>query len=518
MKDGRVGTGDQQVRNRQLISNSKWNLVAFACALAAQFVTVPFVIQWIGLAEFGRAGLVLAVWAPLMLVGGVLGQSTTREMAAHLGSGQTMEAQRIFDTAMLLCLAACAVGGLAVCLFGPAILAAMVQGGQSQPPLQWAFAVAGIGWVAQQLVLVLQAACAARQDFRQLAQLSAFAASATVVLSLLFTARFASATGYLAGVAASFVATLLAWLWTSRAAVWSRPRQPSLHRPALVRLLQFGKWQTIVQLTGSFGNQIDRYALGVLAPAAIVGQYNAANRLQEAAYMGVMKAGEILFPYFGATANDELARREAFFLTASWVVGTVSVMFLAPMVPLAHSLLTLWIGPETAQGGGQLLQTLVLGGIVGCGSNVFSYYAMGLGQNAPIAWLSLAYALLTVLATIVLMVNFGPYAAGGGLLVASAARVAASMWLTRRLFFQGLRWSTLLVSSLTPMLAGLVVALGLSATRLTEVSSWPLLIAAFAVSALLALLCSLALTLLWPTGREIVGRVFTALQAQRVSA
>ena len=78
------------------------------------------------------------------------------------------------------------------------------------------------------------------------------------------------------------------------------------------------------------------------------------------------------------------------------VLVASGVMFLAPMVPLAHSLLTLWIGPETAQGGGQILQTLVLGGIVGCGSNVFSYYAMGLGQNAPIAWLSLAYAVTLV--------------------------------------------------------------------------------------------------------------------------
>lgn len=506
---------DRQVRNRSLISNSKWNLVAFACALAAQFAIVPFVIRWIGLAEFGRAGLVLAVWAPLMLIGTVLGQATTREMSARLGSSGLPEAQRVFDTAILLCSAVCAVGGLVLFAAGPSILSALVGAAQPRQALRAAFLFAGIGWIAQQAILVLQGACSARQDFRRIAQLGAFSACATVLLTLAFTASAPSAEGYLAGVAASFVASLLAWLWTSRTIALSRPRWPTLHRQELASLMHFGKWQSLAQLAGSFGNQIDRYALGALAPAIVVGQYNAANRLQEAAYMGVMKAGEILFPHFAATANDELARREAFFLTASWVVATVSAMFLAPLVPLAHSMLTLWVGPATADGGAQLLRTLVLGGIVGCGSNVFTYYAMGTGQNAPVAWLSLTYALLTVLATIVLIVNFGPYAAGGGLLVASVVRVAASLWLTRRLFFQGLRWSSLLVSSVVPLLAGLAVALGLTATALSEVAGWPALVAAYALAAIAVLVTNLILTALWPVGRETVARVISAARAHR---
>jgi len=165
-----------------------------------------------------------------------------------------------------------------------------------------------------------------------------------------------------------------------------------------------------------------------------------------------------------------------------------------------------------------LLRTLVLGGIVGCGSNVFTYYAMGMGRNAPLAWLSLSYALLTVLATIVLIVNFGPYAAGGGLLVASVLRVVVSLWLTRRLFFRGLRWSTLLVSSVTPLLAGTAVALGLNTTALSAVASWPALVAAYAFAAIAVLLANLVLTALVPAGREIIGRVVVAVRTHRALA
>lgn len=518
MTDDGVEAGRRFTRNRDLISNSKWNLVAFGCALAAHFATVPFVIRWIGLAEFGKAGLVLAVWAPLMLVGTVLGQATTREMSARLGIDKPQSAQRVLDTAIMLCVTACAIGGILLCVAGPAIYSTLVSTGQPRQALQVAFLFAGIGWVAQQAVLVLQGACAAHQDFRRMAQLGAFSASATVILTLAFTARIASAEGYLAGVAASFVASLLAWLWMSRRSLQSRPRLRAIHREELASLLHFGKWQTLAQLAGSFGNQIDRYALGALAPATVVGQYNAANRLQEASYMGVMKAGEILFPHFSVTAHDAIARREAFFLTSSWVVATVSAMFLAPLVPLSHSVLTLWVGADTANGGGQLLRTLVLGGLVGCGSNVFTYYAMGIGQNAPVAWLTLGYALLTVAGTIMMIFNFGPYAAGSGLLIASVARLAASLWLTRLLFFQQLRWSTLLVSTVIPILAGLMVALGVDGTVLRAVPHWPALIGIYALAAVAVLTISLALTASWPAGRMIVGRVVNVLRTHGAAA
>ena len=506
---------DQHVTSKRLVSNSKWNLVAFACGLAAQFITVPFIIHWIGLARFGRAGLVLAVWAPLMLVGAVLGQATTREMSARLSVGNVQAASRVIDAAMLMCLGACIFGGVALAVVGPRLMSALISNDYPSHALQIAFVITGTGWAAQQAILVLQGACSARQDFRTMAQVAALSAFITVALTLGFTAAFPSVEGYLAGVASSFIVTLLVWLWVTRKLPLGRRWWGAWHREELTSLLHFGKWQTLAQFAGAIGNQMDRYVLGVLAPAAVIGQYNAANRLQEAGYIGVMKAGEILFPHFGATAHDEVARRARFFLTSSWVIATLSAMILAPLVPLSHSLLTLWIGPETAEGGALLLRTLVIGGLIGCGSNVFTYYAMGIGQNAPVAWLSVLYALLTVLATIVVMRMFGPYAAGVGLLLASGVRLAISIWLTRSRFFVTLRWSALVVSSLLPLVAGVGVALWLHAVGAGLVSGWLQLLLFYALAAIIVLATVLLFTAPWAVGREIIGRVFTAVRAHR---
>lgn len=513
LKRDASATAHQAGSSRALISNSRWNLIAFACGLAAQFITVPFVIRWIGLAGFGQAGLVLAVWAPLMLVGTVLGQSTTREMSVRLGNNDAHTASRVLDTAMLLCASACVIGGLTLVVVGPALLAALAPEGGARDSLQAAFIITGIGWAAQQAVLVLQGACSARQDYRTVALVAAFSALATVTLTLSFTAVLPSVEGYLAGIAAAFVATLLAWLWATRRTPLGQRWWTTFHREELACLFHFGKWQAFSQFAGAFGNQMDRYVLGALAPLAVIGQYNAANRLQEAAYIGVIKAGEILFPHFGTTAQDDVTRRARFFLTSSWVVATLSAMVLAPLVPLSHSLLTLWVGSETAEGGALLLRTLVLGGLVGCGSNVFTYYAMGIGQNVPVAWLSVLYALLTVLATIVLMRMFGPYAAGVGLLLASIVRVMVSIWLTRSRFFMHVCWPELIVSSLLPLIAGIGVALGLHATGAGQVSSWLALLFFYILAAVTVLAVALLLTTPWSAGREILSRVYVALKS-----
>ena len=497
-------------RQGSLISNSRWNLFAFSFGLAAQFITLPFVIRWIGLPAFGQAGLVLAVWAPLMLVGTVLGQATTREAAAF--QGQPIAARQTLAAALWMCLAACAVGLVAVISLGPWLVAKLTSGPAPLADVRLAFAIAGAGWATQQVVLVLQGATAARQEFRTMAQVAAFSSCATVVLTLSFAAARPTAVGYLAGVAASMLATLFAWLVVGRPRGSHPVALPRWHRTEAVGLLQFGRWQGLAQLAGALGNQIDRYALGALAPSSLVGQYNAANRLQEAAYMGVMKGGEILFPHFGATASSALADRQSFFVMASWLTGTLSVVFLAPIVPLAHSLLLLWAGAETADGGAFLLRTLVLGGIVGCGSNVFTYYAMGTGRTRPLAGLSVAYSLLTIVATIGLMQMFGPLAAGAGLLVASVFRVVAAIVLTRRLFFPDLEWGLLAIATLLPLVAGSAVSLAVDASGAALVSNWPAVVLGYVAVAAAVLLATLALTLPWPGGRAIVGRVLAAIR------
>ena len=104
-----------------LLSNSRWNLLGFAFGLAANFVTLPFVVKWIGLTALGHAGVLLAITAPLTLVGSVIGQALVREMSSRSGAGDLDSARRIHDAALRLCLLAGAAGWAALVLIGPSV-------------------------------------------------------------------------------------------------------------------------------------------------------------------------------------------------------------------------------------------------------------------------------------------------------------------------------------------------------------------------------------------------------------
>ena len=505
-------TGGWQAKPANLARNSGWNLAAFACALAANFVTVPFVVRWAGLEAFGRAGIVLAVCAPLMLIGTVLGQAVTRELAGRAGGPDELRARRVLDAALRVGVLACAAGWLALVAVGPAVVAWLTRQSQPSGTLTLAFMIAATGWAAQQIGLLLQGACAARQDFRTIARIAALSAAATVAAVLALTWLWPTTEGYLAGVTLGFAVTTLAWITASRG------RHSGLHilrgerREETSALMHFGKWQGLAQLAGAVGNQIDRYALAALAPVAVVGHYNVANRLQEAAYIGVIKAGEVLFPRFGSMSSAVQAQRRDFFQVASWVVGAFSAAVLAPLVPLADATLLLWVGPEASEGAGLMLRTLILGGIVGAGSNVFVYYAMGMGRTAAVAMLSVVYSIVTVAGTVLLLRLYGPQAAGAGLLLASVMRIAMGLQITRRDFFPELGWSDLAVSTVLPLACGAAVALAVDAAGLFRPTSWIALGADYAAIAAIVLLTVTVATALGG-GRSILSHAGRGLRS-----
>lgn len=493
----------------RLVAHSRWNLVAFACTLLANLVTIPFVVRWIGVDEFGRAGVVLAVTAPLTLIGAVLGQALTREVSARLAVSDTMGATGCFGAALRLCVKICAAAALALLVVGPWITVALLGSEHEAFELVLPFALAGGGWFAQQLILVFQGQQMAYQDFRTVARMALLSAVLTVAATLALTAALPTAVGYLAGIAAGFGATLLGWIWTARQHWASRAAwvEGGRHTHAL---LHFGKWQGIAQLAGAFGNQVDRYALSAFATTTAVGQFNIANRLQEAAYIGVVKAGEVLFPHFGRNAERPLDEQAAEFHTVSWVVGVFSAAVLAPMIPLAASILQLWIGPQAGDDAPPLLRTLVFGGVVGCGTNVFTYYAMGIGRNRPVAWLSVMYSIITVVLSVALIRFYGAAAAGVGLLVASFFRVGATLVIARRDFFPQARFEELLVGTVLPVAAGSAVAWLLYAAGL-EASSWMALVAQYAASGAAVVAVTCAASLLAPSGRRIMRRALRAV-------
>jgi O-antigen/teichoic acid export membrane protein len=240
-------------------------------------------------------------------------------------------------------------------------------------------------------------------------------------------------------------------------------------------LLGFARWQGLGHLSGAVANQVDRYVLGMVAPLSLVGQYNVAMRLQEVVHMGVLKMTEVLYPHFSANQSAGTAERAGFYARASWVVNILSVALLAPLIPLAEPLVTLWVSAEAAGGGAHLLRTLATAGLIGCATNVFSYMAMAGDASRRLAAVNVAHGLVLIGLTLPCILLLGPMAAGLAYVLANALRLVAGFAISIQHFGGTLRPALLTSAMLKPVATGLLLGWGLWLLAPFFPQNWPVL-------------------------------------------
>ena len=84
----------------------------------------------------------------------------------------------------------------------------------------------------------------------------------------------------------------------------------------------------VAQGGGLVSGQADRYLLGVFLQPQNVGYYVIAQRLEEAIYIGVLKIGEILFPFFSSLQGEGDERVGDLFFRAAWVLNVLAATVL----------------------------------------------------------------------------------------------------------------------------------------------------------------------------------------------
>ena len=159
--------------------------------------------------------------------------------------------------------------------------------------------------------------------------------------------------------------------------------RPALHRGPLGGLVNLGGWQFAAQGGGLIAGQADRYLLGAFLAPQFVGYYTIAQRLEEAMYIGVLKIGEILFPFFSSLHKESTERIADLLFRSSWVLNLLAATLLGALIPVAGPLLYAWTGKEVAVETEGLLVVLAVAGMLGCASNVFAYYLLAMAGRAP---------------------------------------------------------------------------------------------------------------------------------------
>ena len=445
-----------------MLGNSAWNAAAFVFGVGLNLLILPFVVFRLGVAAFGVAGLVTACIAPAAAFSNALAVSAAREFAQRLEPNQRDDARRFFATTLLLAGVVGASIATVLALGGPPLArAAFNLGGNGTDDLSLAFAFGASGWLCQCLATVFLALFTARQDYVRLSLIAIFSAVISAAATLILIPRWPAASTYLGCQALGFATSLLLASGFSRVRIAKWLARPAFHLAAFKRLADMGLWQIAAQGGGLIASQADRYLLGAFLAPQFVGFYTIAQRLEEAVYIGILKIGEILFPFFSALQKEPSDRIADLLFRASWVLNVLAASALGALIPVAGPLLHLWTGVEVAAEARQLLVVLSIAGILGCSANVFAFFLLARGRSRSTALISLVTGVFTLLTSAVALPTFGWQAAGVSSCIGMIAQMVITMILLRQSFGLADMWSRVGYFVLLPLATGIATALAL---------------------------------------------------------
>ncbi len=382
---------------RRTAGNAVLNLLPFGLGFLLNLVVVAFVVRRIGVADFGLFGLFSTLLTPLTLANLGFGEATVKYVAEHTHHGDFVGAARYVRTTLALNLAVGVVGALLLVLAGPPLAVWLFH----VPPegragaatvLRWL----ALAWLGNQTGAVFLAVGPAMQRYRLVAmgQALSFTLGASATIGLV--AAGYGLVGYAAGTAIGSLIAALIWFGIARYLLPGEHLAPGIDRAAWRDSIGFGSWQALAQLGGMVSAQSEKLLLGFLVGPAAAGLYQIAQVLAQRIYSSVFKMSEVLFPLFSTMTRDSRERQAEVLLRTSWLLTTLSVAVLVPLVPLAAPVLQVWIGGTVATEGATILRLLAIAGVLGCATNASFFMLLGMGNTRWTAGLALATGTVTV--------------------------------------------------------------------------------------------------------------------------
>jgi O-antigen/teichoic acid export membrane protein len=479
----------------RVAGNSGWNLIAFLVGIIANLLALPFVIHRIGIFQFGICGLFIAIATPLSLVGTILGLSTAQGIARFGSQRDRVAIAEFCSTIIAIGLVSIAATGTLLVLISPPIARILYPRYEPMVHSIWLVSITlGCGWMAQQLSLLMQGVHVACQAYRRIATINGLGAIGGPVLIFVIVSGRPDVEGYILALALGYALTALFWLISTAASFsWCLVR-PQVHRTMTRLIGAFTGWQLLAQLAGNVATQVDRYLLGSWVSPNAVGYYNISQRLEEVAYIGVLRAGEALFPQFSVNASENLQRQADIFFRASWMLNLVAAIVMAPLLPWAPSLLLVWVGPGSSVYSVPVLQLLTVGGLLGCAGNVFGLYALGVAKTRYTALLSVVAAVTTGITSTLVLRKFGFPAAGVGGVVGMVVNLGLICVLIRRHFGAHAERGRIFAAILMPIGVALTIGGGLAVIGVPIQTTWLRVIIGYAATSSIIALAVVILT------------------------
>jgi O-antigen/teichoic acid export membrane protein len=374
--------GSHFLNARSFVTNAVFNLGGEFIIICLGAVSVPYVVKRLGTDRFGILSLVWVVVSSIGIFDLGLSRATTKFAAEARGRGTRHELPTLLGTSLTLQLALGLIGGSIVFLLSPWAAGTVLKiHGPSLSDAVQSFRILGMA-----VPVILATNCTrgileALQRF-DLVNYVKVPASASMFLSPLLVLPFGGGLPSVILLMMGFrFAAFLAYFGFC-VSLLPRPYvRVSVEPKVLNRLLSYGGWVAISNITGPILIYLDRFMIGILLSVNAVAYYTAPADMVNRLLIVPASLCTILFPAFSSmeAAGDKGKLEYLFARSMKYLIIVLGPVLLFVAV-FSRDILHLWLGPAFARESTLPLQILAVSVFINC-LGFFPYSLLqGLGK------------------------------------------------------------------------------------------------------------------------------------------
>jgi len=470
---------------QKLVKNTVYNFLGQFYGLVLGFVVVPYLVHRLGVEAYGVFALAAALggFAGLLNLG--VGKALSKRVAEFYWKGDLGPIYKLFQTALMVCLAAGMAGGVLLIGFQDWISSELFHAsGDHRQVVRFALYATGLSVLVSLLFDLLSGLTTALQRFDVYNRMNVVVATVTYLGSVLAVAAGFSLKGVLVVIVVANLAGVAGHVRFLRKTLPVLPFWPKFHWPAFRQLASFSLFVLVAGSCAFLVHRLDRMLVAYYLPLAAVTLYTIPYSLAEKTTLAVGNLTSAIFPSASElSAMPGTGRLKELYLRASKMVLLAALPGMLVLLFLAGPLLRFWMGQEFAKQGTVALQLLTLGFLLNILGHVPFTIAQGAGWPSLSAKFSILNAAVALLFFSLLIPRYGIDGAAAAFLISEILVMPLFVHsVNRRL---GVGWKSLLLRAYLPAGVSGIVASVVLVFLGSRVSSLPGLIAAVCLALIL---------------------------------